>query len=198
VEPDDRKAFDAILAELFGALDKPLTDAKRDAFWKGLQRMGILEFARCRDHILAKLETGEPPKNFGVSQVWDAKRELRAKAPIAPAAAQSEPEVDVWEAAGNQHLLAHIRRRLALNPQHFGRPATLAAMRQTTREKFPHADASPDFVQNVKRLVRARNAWVADMRDVAVDGGVPVETQKSIWNEYIASAEQEIRARMAA
>lgn len=83
MEAGDRKAFDTILGEIFAAIDKPLGDAKTEAFWKALQRLTILEMARIRDEMLASLETSEAPKSFSVSDVWALKRRLRAKAPIA-------------------------------------------------------------------------------------------------------------------
>ena len=81
MEAGERKAFDTILGEMFAALDKPLGDVKAEAFWKGLQRLSILDMARIRDELLAELEATEPPKSFSVADVWALKRKLRARAP---------------------------------------------------------------------------------------------------------------------
>lgn len=83
MEAGDRKAFDTILGEMFAALDKPLGEVKTEAFWKGLQRLSILELARIRDEMLTELETSEPPKSFSVADVWTLKRKLKARAPVA-------------------------------------------------------------------------------------------------------------------
>jgi len=88
VELNERKAFDTILGEMFAAIDKPLGDVKTEAFWKGLQRLSILDMARIRDELLVTREATEPPKTFAVSDIWALKRKLRARAPapITPAA----------------------------------------------------------------------------------------------------------------
>lgn len=82
MQAGDRQAFETILGEMFAALDKPLGDVKVEAFWKGLQRLSILDMARIRDELLAELESSEPPKNFTVADVWALKRKLRARAPV--------------------------------------------------------------------------------------------------------------------
>lgn len=82
METNERLAFETILGEMFAAIDKPLGDAKVEAFWKGLQRLSILDMARIRDEMLATLETTEPPKIFSVSDIWAIKRRLRARAPV--------------------------------------------------------------------------------------------------------------------
>ncbi len=55
----EHEAFDKILAELFASIDKPLGEAQRTAFWRGLNRMSLAEFSRCRDKILADLASGD-------------------------------------------------------------------------------------------------------------------------------------------
>lgn len=195
MEEGDRKAFDGILAEIFGALDKPLGPSKSDAFWKGLQRMGIVEFARCRDHILAKLETDEPPKSFGVGHVWEAKRAMRAKGPD-PKPTAPESDVNPWQVCGDKYLRGYLTR---VNVARYGRAATAEGMRNLSREKFPNADASEDFVWNIQRLIAAKNAWVADMIDVSGGSGpVDPDIQRAVWKDYFDRAEAEIASRMQA
>ena len=75
---------------------------------------------------------------------------------------------DAWDMAANRYLLGHIARQLSLNPQRY---------------------AGPKFVENVHRLVAAKNEWASDMRDIAVDDGVPAETQQAIWHDLIGHAE---------
>jgi hypothetical protein len=97
VELNERKAFDTIVGEMFAAIDKPLGDVKTEAFWKGLQRLSILDMARIRDELLVTLETTEPPKTFSVSDIWALKRKLRARAPVpsnAPNGLHGEAAVD--------------------------------------------------------------------------------------------------------
>lgn len=105
---------------------------------------------------------------------------------------------DEWDTAANKHLQAHLTRRLHSDPQCYGRPATSHAMRTMSRERDAAADASPDFVRNVERLIAAKTAWAADMRDLAQNGSVSVERQRECWREYIEEAEAEIAADLHA
>lgn len=169
MEPGDREAFEVILAELFGALDKPLTEAKREGFWRGLAKMSIVQFARCRDVLLEELADGEPRKAFSVPDVWAAKNRSRARAPIEQPA---EPpwSGDKWDIAANDHLMAHLMRR-ALGREG-GYDAAQTAM-----------------------LVQAKNAWAQDMRETeASDGPVDVETQRGMWAYRLQLATERMAA----
>jgi hypothetical protein len=42
VQDTDRKAFDEILGEIFAAIDKPLGESQRSAFWKALTDLSLL------------------------------------------------------------------------------------------------------------------------------------------------------------
>lgn len=91
-----------------------------------------------------------------------------------------------WDIAANMHLLAYVRHKRVP-----GRPASYLGMKRTTREESPNADASPEFIANVRLLVDAKNAWASDMRDLAPrdEDGVPAELQRKIWDDYITRAE---------
>lgn len=196
MQADDRKAFDTILAEIFAAIDKPLGETQREAFWKGLQRMHIVEFARCRDQLLEELEKGEPPRRFGVGDIWGVKRRLRAPAPTAIQQKQSEPTGDKWDEEASLHLQGYIRRRLSADPQAFGRPASYMGMKTMST---PNADASPEFVRTVQKLVAVKNLWAADMREIAPGPeDVAPDVKQAAWEDYIASAEADIAAAVAA
>jgi hypothetical protein len=79
-------------------------------------------------------------------------------------------------------------------PKAFG-PAGEREVDASTAEGFAglgidlhYLDANGEFVENVKRLVTAKNAWAADMRDIAVNGAVPVSDQQTIWHDYMKRA----------
>lgn len=95
------------------------------------------------------------------------------------------PTQDEWEVTANRHLFAHIMRRMQADPKCFGEPATAHGMRVMTT---PSADASPEFVAAVHRLVAAKKAWAADMRELATNGPVPIDLQQVIWRDYINGA----------
>ena len=94
---------------------------------------------------------------------------------------------DAWDAAANRYLLGHLTKRLERRLSIPGRPASYDGMRGSTHKT---ADASPEFVANVQRLVAAKNSWASDMRDMAVNGEVPPETQQAVWHDYLGRAEQ--------
>lgn len=71
----------------------------------------------------------------------------------------SGPGVDKWALAGNKHLLAHLVRGVG-NHQVF-------------------------TAEQTQNLVKSKNGWVSDMRDLDTGEGVPVDVQKSLWREYI-------------
>lgn len=112
---------------------------------------------------------------------------------------------DDWDNAANRHLLAHITRKLAANPAHYGRGASFKALRASEKDLRDlgldrHSlDATPRFVDNIQRLVGAKNAWAADMRDLAQHGNavVDLDVQRECWDDYIGGAERQIAANLA-
>lgn len=198
MQDGERQDFETMLAELFGALGLVLTKEKIEGFWRGLARMSIIEFGRCRDRLLQDLEGGQAvAKPFSVATLWDAKKRLRPQAPVT---FEHEKQLDdgfrgdVWDIAANLHLLQHIRSSLAIRHGRYGAPPSLAAMRETTRKEHPNAHASPEFIANVHELVTAKRAWAGDMRDLAAncEGKVDPQLQREIWNDYISEAEARI------
>lgn len=103
---------------------------------------------------------------------------------------------DNWDMAANRYLLGHIAKRMKEDPKFYGRPASskmLQAPEKDLRElgvDTHYLDASGEFVANVNKLVSAKNAWAADMRDLAVNGEVPPSTQKAVWYDLIGTAEK--------
>lgn len=189
----DREEFNGILAELFAAIDKPLGEAQRSAFWKGLRQMSLVEFARCRDKIIADLREGETPRKFGVSDIWVAKGKLRAALPMEHT--DDGWRGDEWGAAANRHLLKHIRTRQAANAQRYGRGPSYGAMTDLARMADKTLDASPEFVRNVNTLVKFKNLWADQMRLSATKDGVPSSEQQEVWTECMKRAEAEIAAK---
>lgn len=118
-----------------------------------------------------------------------------------PAPGEDPWEGKQWLMAGNRYLLGHIVNRVAEDPKRYGRGASYQLMRAPLKDlrelglDVHNLDASQEFIENVHELVAAKNAWVADMEDLAMNGGVPVETQKAIWNDYVVEAERRIQSR---
>lgn len=103
---------------------------------------------------------------------------------------------DVWDMAANRYLMGHIAKRMSQDPKMYGRPASYAAMKASDEDlrilglDKHNLDASGEFVDQVHRLVAAKNAWAADMRDLAVNGEVPPSTQKAVWYDLMNTAEK--------
>lgn len=74
---------------------------------------------------------------------------------------------DAWDIAANQHMLKHVIRR-------------------TVERRAPYR------VTDIDALLAAKKLWAQDMRDLAVNGEVPVEMQKQLWLEYLDGAERQI------
>jgi len=104
---------------------------------------------------------------------------------------------DKWDIAASRHLLAHIMREIRANPRKYGRPASYVAMRTMSREQFPNADASPEFIAAVQTLVGFKNAWAQDMREwldpeTGEIGRPPVDVQQAAWADCMQRAEAAI------
>lgn len=182
---DERNAFDVILGEIFHALDKPLGEAKQEAFWKGLQQMSIVEFARCRDHIIDNMRRGTTPKTFSVGSVWEVKRELRASSPERQQQSHRTWSGDGWDMTANNRFYKYLYSRIYRSPRSWGEPG------------------SQSQVDATKIAVEHKNAWARDMREVALfepGNNQPLEPtreeQDRAWRDCMARAETEIQARM--
>lgn len=192
MQESDRSEFEKCLAEIFAAIDKPLGEAQREAFWRGLRQMSLVEFSRCRDKILADLAEGETPRKFGVSDIWVVKGKLRAALPMHHT--DDGWRGDDWLAAANGHLLGYIRKQLAADSMRYGAGPSYGAMTDPARKANKTLDAAPDFVRNVNTLVKFKNLWADQMRLSATADGVPITEQREVWAECMKRAEAEISA----
>ena len=107
---------------------------------------------------------------------------------------------DTWDAAANRHLLGHFIKQITQQKtMRYGQPASYQMLHASEDDLQKlgvdrhYLDADGRFVQNVNKLIAAKRAWAADMRDLAVNGDVPSETQKAVWNDYINTAESQLR-----
>jgi hypothetical protein len=173
VQDTDRKAFDEILGEIFAAIDKPLGEAQRSVFWKGLKDMSILEFARCRDLLVKEFrEMEDPPRKFTIGDLWRARKKLRVVAP--PKDDTPQWQGDVWDQVANNQLLRHITTRMAADSRCWGHRT------------------EPRFGRNVNVLVAFKNRWASLMREAAGPDGVLPKDQRDMWENCMRMAEREI------
>jgi hypothetical protein len=182
-EPDE---FDKTLAVLCAGFNVPCTEDRQRAYGKAFRKIPPAGWERLVDYCLG--EEG-PERMPSVRELWRARSEMRARAPAdRPPSVEIPWHGDQWDAAANRHLLAHIMRTLRANPQHYGESPSYHAMRNTNTK---NADASPGFIANIARLLAAKKAWAADMRDMAPHTGGLVDglLQREIWADYITKAE---------
>lgn len=188
----DRPEFDKQLAVLCASQDVPCTEERKEAFWRALQSMSMVQFVRTIDFMLVKESWARMPKP---AQVWESFKRMRASAPIEPK--DDGFRGDDWDSLANRYLIGYIAKQISADPRRYGRPASVKSM-QARREDSPNGDASQEFVDNVARLRAAKDSWAADMRDMERDGGVDPKVQKAVWEDYIARAEADIAKRIAA
>ena len=179
MQDNDRNAFEEILGEIFAAVDKPLGEAQRSVFWKGLKDISILEFARCRDSLVKDFrEREEPPRKLTLSDIWSARKRLRAVAP--PKDDALKWDGDVWDQVASQQLMRHITTVIPRGSERYGHRG------------------SPQFASNIRALVALKNRWASLMREAADENGVPAAQQRDCWDECMRMAEESMRADKAA
>ena len=172
MQDSDREAFDEILSEIFASIDKPLGDAQRAVFWKGLKDLGLVEFARIRDYLVRQYrEFEQPPRKFTIGDIWQARRKLRAAAPAENPVDRWEG--DEWDLKSNQRLLSYILRMWDTRNRHFDE-----------RETW--------------QLVAFKKRWAKLMRDSGSFESVSMADQDAAWNEGIRMVEAEMARAEAA
>jgi len=182
---EDKPKFLQLLATLFGAHNKPMSDGVIAGYWKGLEKMQLDTFERCCDEAIDKLARAERgvSKVPTVSELWDIKRNLRmlprSDVPEKPYAG------DEWEIAANLLLLAKIRKNnyhetgIDYAPDCYGYPAK----------------QGPQTIAIAAILSKWKSAWARDMREDRAEGGN--RDGKPDWIECMASADAEVRRYLA-
>jgi hypothetical protein len=170
VQDTDRKAFDEILGEIFAAIDKPLGESQRSAFWKALTDLSLLELARIRDHLLREGREHEPPRKFTPGDIWRTRKALRAAAPTK----QTDDgwRGDDWDQRANLRLLSRVMRA-ALARRAYG-------------------------AEQLRSMAAFKNHWADLMRTAALDGEPPIADQDDCWRECMRMADEAMTQERAA
>jgi hypothetical protein len=79
VQESDAKGFDRALSRLCAGFDVPVTDARREAYWRAFRKLTVLEFAGLVDTALVE-------STFASMPTVGALRELHRKVQPPPAA----------------------------------------------------------------------------------------------------------------
>ena len=102
----DRAQFDSQLGTLCAGFNVPVTDLRSEAYWRGLAKMQLGQFARVVEHALGP---DGPERIPTAPQCWTIARQLRAQRPRATEPAATQPTVTPLVAFGNRCLLRYLR-----------------------------------------------------------------------------------------
>lgn len=98
----EREAFEAELLVLLTACNVPLTQARKDAYWRGLERMPLPVFVRVVNELVGDGGDSDLPSP---PRIWQVSRELRVKAPEGKAA---PPAYDDFHRFGQRALFTFL------------------------------------------------------------------------------------------
>lgn len=102
----DRQAFEEQLEVLFGGFPQFLTPNRKEAFWRGLQKMPLALFTRCVDHALG--EKGEE-KLPTPNRIWHISNQLRQRQQIEQRSLPAQ-HFDDFHAFGQRCLLVFLQQ----------------------------------------------------------------------------------------
>jgi len=185
----DREEYEAQLGKLCAGYNLPVTTHRKDAYWSGLAKMSLAQFARCVDDALSDDGPEEMPT---VKGVWKIHRELRS-ARTFEQPKKPEDTRDHLEYWANRLLLAHITRRLGLkSTSRFEAPyglkdcvasPELDACRKLKRELVdwflgPIRDGDPDVTP-----AEFLRQWIAGLQGIS-------RIEKAVYDNWCAMIER--------
>jgi hypothetical protein len=102
----DREEFVALLEKLCAGYNLPCGKKREEAYWSGMARMSLLQFARVVDRALSE----EGPEKFpGVHELWDLHKQQTRTTHVQAEAPKDER--DTLGQFANRLLLIHIANR---------------------------------------------------------------------------------------
>lgn len=105
----DRPLFEDQLGALCAGFNVPVTELRAEAYWRGLQRMHLGQFARVVEYALS--EHG-PERIPSVPQIWLLHKQARSQRPAAPTpVADAAPAYDALHGFAQRCLLHWLRQR---------------------------------------------------------------------------------------
>lgn len=75
MQESDAKPFERALSRLCAAFDVPVTDARREAYWRSFRKLSVLEFAGLVDTALVESTFDSLPT---VGVLWDLHRKVES------------------------------------------------------------------------------------------------------------------------
>ncbi|MEP7314256.1 MAG: hypothetical protein ABI859_16855 [Pseudomonadota bacterium] len=166
----ERQEFETHIAVLFAGTRMFDTPELREAYWRGLCKMPLVDVVRVIEHHLSQERETKTPE-LPPGRFWSVARELKAKRTAAPAPLQLTPSpdhtFDAWDRIANQKLMRHVL--------------------QTTRMSRYRGDR-----ELLAPLLEHKGIWAQEMREAAADGTLPADGDDSWWDDRMRRAEATI------
>lgn len=105
----EREEFDKQLEVLFGGYPTFVTAPRKEAYWRGLQKMQLSMFVRCVDAALQD-QSEEGKKLPTVNRVWELSRTLKARQAMPQRTQETQASYDDYHQLGQRWLLAFLIR----------------------------------------------------------------------------------------
>jgi hypothetical protein len=141
---------------LCAGFNVPATPERIDAYWRGLQKMDVLVFARVVEHALGQ---GGPERIPTVPQLWNLQRAMRSRP--APQMAEPEREYDSLHCFAQRCLLRWLMENGPVGDEML--PRLVAEKNRlleqfrviAAEEKLTADDVRPAMLQGFDRTVRS-------------------------------------------
>ena len=160
MQSQDRDRFESLIEKLYGGYNMPLSKARTEAYWDGLAKMPLSQFARCIEHCLGE---GGPERIPTVSGIWAIRKKLTERAEL-PKAPKRTP--DRLEYFANRLLWWHQRARGGLGSVDGKPSAELSACLKLRRElvvEFTSYIREGDDLATPEAFVIA---WIAGLKSI--------------------------------
>lgn len=195
MQDSDAKGFERALARLCAAFDVPVTDARREAYWRSFRKLKLLEFTGLVDVALVESTFASMPT---VGALWELFRKV-AQAPATQVASGPSIQAQLCEyAAQHVHDLAGPKDGMTL--WEYSRPWTYVYREWIDASKA--TDVNPEGkcaeciglvidLANGKRIGWSVAAMLDDVHGHAKalrafkPGPAPTDEQRAAWHSKV-------------
>lgn len=176
----DREAFEKLMSELCAGFNVPPGD-RPAAYWKGLAKMSLGQFARIVEEALGENGCEKFPTVRGV---WDMHRKRMAEQRARPTIVETGPawDGDEWDDRANRRFMGYLWRT--------GRAAARVYGEGKYLGHTLGVSVHPNRAARMKFLLTGKRAWSHEMRHCK-----PAERTQmyadSLWRELMEAAEKQ-------
>lgn len=178
MNPGEREEFDKLVAELCAGYNVPLGE-RPTAYWKGLAKMSLGQFARVVEEALGE---GGPEKIPSTHVIWDMHKKRRVYAPLRIVDDGPKWGGDVWDDRSNKRFMSYLWRTCKAAAELYG----LGEFRGHEIGVVP----TPKRIARMKILLRGKTAWCHEMRHCKPEE-ITQEYADILFAELMESHEQQ-------